>query len=1242
MVQLWKKRLSAILSAIMLVSLLAGTGIVGTQTASAAALPSLKFDFGSETSPVAPGYNQVTNKMIYSTARGYGLNISTDFRDRGGSDPLLRDFVINSNFLFMVDLPNGEYSVKIVAGDAIASNKTDVRIEGVSYGTISSGSGLFSELTKTVRLEDGQMTFQFTNNGRVNAIEIYPLTYPSGLTVSEMTYAPAASVSLVWEAVYGALGYNIYRTGAGDGNFSLIGSSAAPGFKDTTVSLTETYQYKVSQLTAQNYESASSPPITVSVVDPATPPPAAPAELYVKSSAKEQITIGWSPSASALWYNVYRSKSPSGPFIQVGSSASTEFTDTDVFTTIPYYYQVVAVNAGGKSNPSAVLNVPAATVLYRQAETLDRSPVAVLSDGGIYIGWRLLGTDPEHISFHLYRDGQRINSAPIATSTNYLDPEGTVDSTYEVRAVIGGIEEQSSEAFPVWRDPYKSVPLQKPADGVINGAAYTYSANDTSVGDLDGDGKYELIVKWDPSNSKDNSQSGYTGNVFIDAYRLDGTLLWRIDLGRNIRAGAHYTQFMVYDLDGDGKAEVAFKTADGTVDGTGQVIGSPNADYRNSSGYILSGPEYLTVFEGTTGKALATTNYDPPRGNVSSWGDSYGNRVDRFLAGVAYLDGERPSLIFSRGYYTRTVVVAYNWRDGQLSKQWTFDTNTPGYGDYAGEGNHQLSIADVDKDGKDEIIFGAMVLDDNGKPLYRTGLGHGDALHAGDLDPSNPGLEVFSVHEHYPSSAGIELRNAETGELLWGIPTNYDVGRGMSGDIDPRYHGEEMWASGESGGVYTAKGQRISTRTPSINFGIWWDGDLLRELLDHNYSSTAGAGTGKIDKWDYMNSRAVNLLTATGTYSNNTTKGTPNLQADLFGDWREEAVWRTEDSSALHIYTTSEMTQHRLYTLMDDPQYRLSIAWQNVGYNQPPHPSFYLGDGMSAPPVPKLKRTPVRVSGIEVTGVGKADGLFVSESLQMVASVFPAAATDKSVIWTVTSEDGGPTANALINTSGELRGLAEGNVLVTATAADGSGASGSTRVRIRSTTIEGNTIHQYSLPEKDGKVIADVKTKDLQEAANAASDQKVRVTLHSQADYTSAQINLPASFVFSAESQGLQRLEMDTGILRAFIDPNLFKRHNLDRTSVQVEISSRLVDVTQLSANDRQKADGKPVYAFTLSIDGKEIRGFGDDVRLSVPYSGGNTNPIVIYMLDDNGHMYTVNNGSYDPDTGTVIFKANR
>jgi rhamnogalacturonan endolyase len=595
-----------------------------------------------------------------------------------------------------------------------------------------------------------------------------------------------------------------------------------------------------------------------------------------------------------------------------------------------------------------LLGISLYAVAQRQMENLGRGLVAVrTSPGEVFISWRVLGTDPQDIAFNLYRGDTKVNDGPITGATNYTDPT-EANATYTVRPVINGQEEAPSAPATVWTEPFRRLPLQRPAGGTTpDGVSYTYSPNDCSVGDLDGDGEYEIIVKWDPSNSKDNSQAGYTGNVYLDAYKMDGTHLWRIDLGKNIRAGAHYTQFIVYDLDGDGKAELACKTADGTVDGAGTVIGNPEVDYRNTGGWILHGPEFLTVFNGQTGAAMATTDYVPARGNVASWGDDYGNRVDRFLAGVGYFDGQRPSLVFTRGYYTRTVLVAWDWRGGQLTQRWVFDSNNEGNSAYAGQGNHSLSINDVDGDGKDEVVFGSMAIDDDGRGLYSTGLGHGDAQHVGDLDPDRPGLESWTAHENagqYEGN-GLWMRDAGTGEKLWGVPTTGDIGRAMTADIDPRYKGYEAW--GPRGGLYKANGEEIGTTHPgSMNFGNWWDGDLQRELLD---------GT-MIDKWNYTSSTQERMLSAHdyGAERNNGTKANPGLSADILGDWREEVIYRSSNNSELLIFTTTLPTAHRFYTFMHDPQYRVSVAWQNVGYNQPPHTSFYVGEEMAAPPTPQI------------------------------------------------------------------------------------------------------------------------------------------------------------------------------------------------------------------------------------------------------------------------------------------------
>ena len=629
------------------------------------------------------------------------------------------------------------------------------------------------------------------------------------------------------------------------------------------------------------------------------------------------------------------------------------------------------------------------TTEKRVMEKLDRGTVAVKTNDGVYLSWRLLGTESlTNQAFDIYRDSEKIYTTGEHDATCYTDSKGTADNKYTV--VPKGEAIDKTEAVDVWTTnttykgrsvAYKDIAFKVPDGGKTpKDEEYTYTANDMSVGDLDGDGEYEYIVKWDPSNSKENSVKGYTGNVYLDAYELDGTLLWRIDLGVNIRAGAHYTQYMVYDFDGDGKSEVILKTAPGSKDGEGNYVskagknitkGDDKKDYRNSSGLLMGkdgGPEYLTVFNGETGAAMQTVDFDPPRSILTSseWGDSYANRSERYLAAVAYLDGVHPSVVMTRGYYTYVYAAAYTWDGTDLKEQW-LSTNTPTeenggtgctvkYADgtsknntnktlYA-QGAHSVSVADVDNDGYDEIIFGSAVLDHDGTVLTYDGRGHGDAEHVSDFD--NDGKqEIFMAHEAgkhndkiIPYAVDIKRYN---GDIMLQAAQG-DIGRGIMDNVDDEYAlssgNLSLFWSVAADGIYNQAGEKVgnipNTNGSNMeNFAVYWDGDLGRELLDGNklVKYSIKSGTERI-YYDSKNSTLPGSI-------NNSTKSNACLTADLFGDWREEIVLRYGDG--VRIYCSTIPTDYRLTTLMHDSQYRCAIAWQNVGYNQPPHTSYYIG-----------------------------------------------------------------------------------------------------------------------------------------------------------------------------------------------------------------------------------------------------------------------------------------------------------
>ena len=631
----------------------------------------------------------------------------------------------------------------------------------------------------------------------------------------------------------------------------------------------------------------------------------------------------------------------------------------------------------------------------RQMEKLDRGLVAVKTLDGVALSWRLFGTESlSDQAFDIYRNGQKIHTTDGSAATFYIDADGSETDKYVVVPQNGSTSGQPPAS--VWTNyqrytatdeasvsnsvAYLDILFDKPDGGTTpDGKDYTYTANDASVADLDGDGDYEIILKWDPSNSTDNTP-GFTGNCIIDAYDVDfntgeAERLWRVDLGVNIRAGAHHTQFLAYDFDGDGKAEVVFKTAPGTIDGTGEFVSEAgvsneikntdnSAVYRSDKdGLVMDGPEYLTIFEGTTGKAMQTIPYYPARDIVEDWGDDYANRADRFLAAVAYLNGKTPSIVMCRGYYTYVYLAAYDW-DGKNLKQVWFSASdeekcTVTYPDGStvtgektaySQGNHNLATSDVDNDGKDEIVYGSAIIDDNGTVLSSTGRGHGDAMHVSDYD--NDGVqEIYQVHEDgHGVAADLRKYDKTVGETV-DLSVLYiygDCGRGLIGNIDDEYASNNKdalaayWCSHDNSGLYDLKGNEIGKRPtsnsrPFMNFTVYWDGDLGVELLDRNMIIKSTVDGSKRFNYNRTTSYFPNIST------NNDSKDTPCLCADILGDWREEIIYRLSDGSGLRIYFSTIPTEYRLYTLMHDSQYRTGVAAQNVGYNQPAHTSYYIG-----------------------------------------------------------------------------------------------------------------------------------------------------------------------------------------------------------------------------------------------------------------------------------------------------------
>jgi rhamnogalacturonan endolyase len=588
-----------------------------------------------------------------------------------------------------------------------------------------------------------------------------------------------------------------------------------------------------------------------------------------------------------------------------------------------------------------------------KSEHLGRGLVAIpLIEGGYFISWRFLKSDRKDAAFDLFRSSedvfQKVNVTPITGVTTFFDTYQQGVDYYELRPLPAQSTAFDTAGATTWKKPFHEIPIRS-----IPG----YQIGDVSVANLDHHmGDLEIVLH-QTSKARDNSHAGITGRPILDAYKMDGTFLWRIDLGINIREGEHYTQFMVFDLDGDGRAEVACKTADGTVDGRGNVIGDKDKDWRvhdstsQSFGRILEGPEYFTIFNGETGLAMQTVDYVPGRKPIDGWGgiggngnnDTYGNRCDRFLACVAYLDGELPSVVMCRGVYGRTAMVAWDWRNGELSQRWIFDSGIsyPPFTNaspYSGMGGHSLSVADVDGDGRDEIVYQAMTVDDNGKGLYSTGRRHGDSMHVGDFYPERPGLELFLITENEGHTVrfqtpGVGMHDARTGEMLWSHSPGIDVKSGLTADIDPRHPGYEAW--GGPGGLRNRFGKEIGPAPKLSRWAIWWDGDKLRELL----------GRSGIYKWDWKKNEALMIE----PLASGRPLERPCFVGDILGDWREEILVPAPDSKSLRLYSTTIPTEERMITLLQDRQYRLALAWQNVVYNKPPHPSFYLGHETDLP-----------------------------------------------------------------------------------------------------------------------------------------------------------------------------------------------------------------------------------------------------------------------------------------------------
>lgn len=956
-----------------------------------------RFDFNYKGSATLDGWIGINHDNKYDAALGYGFTKTPgNGRDRAGNKlpdgtgplaAMANDFVLGDS-VFEVVVPNGTYEVTGYAADLLDSGstiKSTFTAEGSGIGTIAAKQSLGS-LTATVQVTDGKLTIG--NSG-----------YMTGLTVTSVLAAPS----------------NVRCT------------SPTEDVEELQRSVT------------------------------------------IEWDAVAAVTGQDGKTYDVILYNIYRSDKAEGDkgfkeFVKVATVEGTlSFEDDTVVTNVPYYYKVTAVNAGGEGEMSEVCKTPVTGKLIaggRERYT-DRGLVAINLAGGkgaetlisatgpngeeltkgVYLSWRAFESDMSgknqiNTTFDVYRDGTKI-AGPVKV-TNMVDEAGTADSVYKVVGSNDSTIGVNSVDTKCWANQYLELGLFSPADETMpDGSTCSFSANDMSVGDLDGDGQLELIVKWYPSNAQDNSKSGYTGNTYLDGYDInwatgDVKLMWRINLGVNIRSGAHYTQFQVWDYDGDGRAEIAVKTGDGTTtykstDGTAAGLertgyvgeasdetltisenhGKDKFDYRAGDGYVIipEGHEYFSIFNGEDGsKAADDVPYEPFGGNATAWGDNsngYRNRIDRFLSATAYLDGETPYAVFCRGYYTRTCLTAYYMKDTDgdnvgdtIDILWKFDTKEAG-SQYEAQGNHGLSVNDVDNDGKDEIIYGSLTVDHDGTVLYSTNLGHGDAMHVSDWVSWNPGLEIMAVHEHDDAKYHVEIHDAETGKVLMGYEVGRDTGRGVAADIDPTAEGAEWWAIAspfmESGGEPSwdsTNGAVFSTwstldkfvtlsgsKTPASNFSIFWDGDLLSEIQDHSFNNKAYAPIGVvISKWNWEENKEERLLYSEEIWSSNGTKGNLGLVADILGDWREEIIARSAaDPNKVRVYSTTIQTDYVVPCLLENLAYREGVAWQNVGYNQPANLSYLLSEGLVTA---QLSEGKVEAESAEVNFTEANDGTY--------------------------------------------------------------------------------------------------------------------------------------------------------------------------------------------------------------------------------------------------------------------------